>query len=925
MHCPGNGVNQNGPETQETDGFDEIRYLRNTLEDADNRERIARELKDQRWTMSVMQSHLLETNKFCFLKSSQFPDNVFLSAFNIPHGISLSDGDQVDVIISVKNDPKRNKWGYVANVVGKCESAATSSFTAEQVPTPLPPKWHNAWDGILAALILYSRGLSNATTVEQILKRMSQSGAPIDGLSGFNSDPSNMNRLIRAKNIVGRIIGGEKSSGCAQEYHRIFDLPQPAWQTLKKLADARLACEGIFVDEICKNVQLQTRPVGKKTTTKKRPKKTNRIKKAPPPSRNESLDSLEKQKLAVASASNFGSKEAFMAIYIDESWPSDEKNKGVIGGLVWRGYQPDYAILPHIATHKRASATGIDAMNKLLGCNRALPFIMPIKTYSFIAQKDYFDLVVSALKVLLGWLLPQLGEKCKIRILLEGIGNRPEGTDRTDYLKGVLEEARLINPHRFSRWEVELMKWSAKDEEYVPYADLVAYLGLEHNEINRELGRKADYRNWPGYVPLSLELVPRLTRLDQLEATGNVDDVLDFVANMHGTELCNVVLDDLKIRMAERPELQRRLVEKLERRFENKTRNISALRKQTAAVKMLVSESHENTPARQQLLWSLIDIQNANHHGHPEKAFQAAGTYSRLRPIVQPHDRELIVYTDLNFAVHLNDQFKFHEAIQVNQNLLDDPGFEHLSPLARGRVLSSLGQTFSLTGQYLKSERCFAEAFTLLENAVAYEPGLSGDMDQSRVYRAINAMDGGFDEAVERLTNALGTITPQSAAEIAKSASIAEQYHHHLLVRSFWILKGQEPVVNSYIEHRHHWKTNPNHPWELINCYRALLLWESDDESLSAESSEWFDKAIEITQLEEHGATMRLIGAMIATSAACCLDDGQYIETAGKLITEAESKLPAAVQATAVLRGIIDNPDPEHIDKALAALPFNYH
>ena len=90
-------------------------------------------------------------------------------------------------------------------------------------------------------------------------------------------------------------------------------------------------------------------------------------------------------------------------------------------------------------------------------------------------------------------------------------------TKMKDYFAGVLEEYNLNNPGHCGRWTIDKVQWCGKNEEYIPYADIVCYLPLEHNGFNRELGSRADYRNWAGCLPLSLELVPRLTRLDQFE------------------------------------------------------------------------------------------------------------------------------------------------------------------------------------------------------------------------------------------------------------------------------------------------------------------------------------------------------------------------------------------------------------------------
>jgi hypothetical protein len=646
------------------------------------------------------------------------------------------------------------------------------------------------------------------------------------------------------------------------------------------------------------------------------------------------LDNLGKQQIAVASASAFSINSDFITIYIDEAWPgshSKEKpqDRGVIGGIVWIGYQPDFETLGWIDTHLRTSPQGIEALGKLMNCHRALPFVMPIDAGGDDnAQKHYFELLVCSIKLLLGWLLPQNGKPCKVRILIESFQNFPVDTDKTQYFKAILEEAKLINPIRFYRWNLEVVRWGDKPEEYIPYADLVAHLSLEHTGRNIETGKKADYRNWPGYVPLSLELLPRLTRLDQVEDSGNVADILDFVANLYGTELCKVVLNDIGSRLSKRADLQRKLIETLEDLYQGKNRDLNSLRKQTKAVKQLVTVPTEDTPVRQRLLWHLIDLQMANHDGDPVKGVSAVEHYKILRPSVVQHDRELVAYADLNVAVHLNDQFRFDEAMQLSEGMATDEDAIALSPLARGRSFSSLGQIYSIAGQYFASEQCFKEALSLLSEAVIYEPKLAGDMDQTRVYRAINAMDGDFENKMDLLRETIGTVDPETIARLAKSSSPRDQYHHHLLLRGLWMVDSMETFTKNYLEHVSLWQTDTQHPWELINCYRGLLLFlsseEQEDQETSNKANLWFDRAIRITLSEQHGITVKLIGAVIATIASCCMDEDRYPNTAKKLLSKIEKAMPAAAEKIAILRQILKDPQPDAVDEALGVLPFNY-
>jgi len=84
------------------------------------------------------------------------------------------------------------------------------------------------------------------------------------------------------------------------------------------------------------------------------------------------------------------------------------------------------------------------------------------------------------------------------------------------------------------------------------------------------------------------------------------------------------------------------------------------------------------------------------------------------------------------------------------------------------------------------------------------------------------------------------------------------------------------------------------------------------------------DSALELVTLPQHGITLRLIGAMIATTAACCHATPGYKATARQFLAEVGPQLPAAQSILATLEDILQQPAPEKINQALTALPFNY-
>jgi hypothetical protein len=468
------------------------------------------------------------------------------------------------------------------------------------------------------------------------------------------------------------------------------------------------------------------------------------------------------------------------------------------------------------------------------------------------------------------------------------------------------------------------MKWHEKHYEYVPQADAVAYLVQDHTEKARDLSLASNYRTWPGYLPFSLELVPLLSRLDHLEAVANVNDVLDFIVETQGTALCDVVVKDLIGRLSRRSDLQTKLIESLEECYQSKERNLRQLRYLHRAVKSIIPSPGPEAPPRIRLLWTVLALQDANHDGDPARAKECAKSYRSLRSVVLDYDRELVANTDLNLIVHYNDTFDFHAALRMNEALVSDPGFTYLTPVTRARAWSSHGQCLAFTGRGAEAVDSFETALTEFDGLLKTGHDVAGDIDQTRVYAAINAIDA-------RLTNAgelaKGVIGPFEAAvdELANADPLHRSYHHHLLLRLLWFTSGNEHLIKRYLTHLPKWQETPQHPWELINCYRALMLWKYGSIGEQEVAKVWFRKAVDICSLEHHGSTLSLIGAAAATAASCCMEDESFVAEAQRLLDKVGTTLPDAGETIAGLWEVLTRPGAELVNRALEQLPFNYH
>ena len=500
---------------------------------------------------------------------------------------------------------------------------------------------------------------------------------------------------------------------------------------------------------------------------------------------------------------------------------------------------------------------------------------------------------------------------------------------QTDYFRGMLDEVGFGGSRRFIHWNIELVIWEGKEFEYIPYGDLLAWPVHEHTYICRKIASASGYTSWPGYFPLSLSLLPKLMRLDSLAELRNVDDLLDILSDCYGTKLSGTVRREAAQVMENNRPLQKELIEALESRYAAKERDLNKLRKILSGVAEIVDLGTASPAIR--LLWVLIRMQAANHDGDPRAGEKLLALFREERGRLIAIDRVLVATADLNYIVHLNDLFRWEEARNWNAMMVRDPSFSYLTPQIRGQILSSYGQCLSMAGERIEAEVNFVAALAEFEKQGIAGDDMAGELDQTTIYRAINAMDADSDSFQDTFELLLGT--PDSAVDCLATADfMTNQYHHHLLVRALWFRGELGEERKRYLSHQKEWQDGLQHPWELINLYRALFAFhEHADPDAGAEiAKQWFDRGIQIAQDGAHGATLLLIAAIIAAVADCCIDadycDGtNYGEYALKTLQAACLELPAAAPILRRVEIILQSPSPDRVNGVLALLPFNYH
>jgi hypothetical protein len=620
-----------------------------------------------------------------------------------------------------------------------------------------------------------------------------------------------------------------------------------------------------------------------------------------------------------------------LTVYLDETWVGETaggaRDQGVIAGLVCRGRPDQLADLPPIATHcyqKAGRATA--ALEALWAARSCFPVILPLRLGDTDepASRHYALLLYSAIRFLLGWLLPRPGRLVEVYLFPEameqcGFG---VGIDRADYLRGLL----AADPGRFDQWDVRCLRWEEKDFGYIPYADLVGYLTLEHTRYSRSLSQWAAVRQLPGYVPFSLELVPRLQRLEHLETAGNLHDVIDLVLETSGTRFGALVTEDLSRRIAARPALQVALLEALEARYRDPVRDLGRLRRAFASVRALLPGLPEGASPRMRLLWYLLAFQDANHDGDPDRMSEAAARYRQERERLMRASRELCAHADLNLAIHYADRFEFQRAEAVVGEWVSDPLFAALATHLQGRMFSALGQSLGMQGESDLAETLFARAVTAFREAPLAAAERASELEKSGIFRAVNALEGGLAQARGLAEAVLGPLDAALGRRLAGDDSLAHQYRHHLFLHAALELADCAAARDAYLADFGRWRPgHAQHPWPSIHGHRGFLLWNLGDESAAVIRAALgaFKTALALAALPVHGPTVRLIGGLWGTVAACCFAGQGFEERAGGLLREARS-VPGARGAITTLEAILADPSERHIPAALGALPFYY-
>ena len=739
------------------------------------------------------------------------------------------------------------------------------------------------------------------------LKKCVKFGIVFKYLNEWNGDKKDINKIIELSNILWKDI---QQKNLSENYQAFFENENDFIKELKPYADAyfEVKTKGLTLNPLGKYLTRNNKSAHKNAAAK------NRAKSKP---KTPTAQNLKDAVIKFNDFTEFSADSTELNIYIDEAWPGCQNSKyedtGVIAGIVWLGRDTDDSKLPQVRTHIKEVSSKLNALQHLLDCENAMPFIFPLKNEAGMnSGKDYFTIFEAAVKILLGWILPQRGKNCNVRIYPEHINNFVDGTDKTEYFHGVLNQAGETTG-RFSRFNIEKVEWQAKEFGYIPYGDLLGYLTVPTAKGFVFQG-KTNYKDFTGYLPISIGLFELLSRLDIIEETKNVEDIYNLIDRIYGTKIYNFIMSDLKNRLENNVELKTKILESIEAKYLDKNRDLRKLRLYFREIMPFIESEEESANTVIKLLFTSIRLQNANHDGNPAKIEKYLADYDEKRAkAIQLREFEIAADCELHLAVHYNDMFQFDKALDTLSR--NEFYFDSLKLPTLGKFYSSLGQNKSIKKDFDEAKRWFNKA--LEEFNKSEDRGKALEIEQTSVYRLFNALEGNDPEYPKMFTGFFGT-SPEIAARFAKENSVADQYKHHLLVRSLFSRNDLGEFKAAYLAEKESWDFLPQHPWQLIEFYRAMLL---NDE---ADSFKHLENALAICENEEHGGIIYLIGAVISAAGATKFsgDKKEFLQKKALEFVEKAENMRVIAKETAMLREKIK--ENCGIENILEILPFNY-
>lgn len=534
---------------------------------------------------------------------------------------------------------------------------------------------------------------------------------------------------------------------------------------------------------------------------------------------------------------------------------------------------------------------------------------------------------IAHIQQLLRWVLLQLpvenGQSLRVEAQIEQRSDY-QNSQTLQIVGEVLEnECKRLDPQRFAGLQLSL-SFIGKQHPLVGYVDAIAY-------------------TWGSPAAESLDRLKKSALLGHclLRPNDQALERLYLALNAHyrlpGSDwqaLCAATLEEpeggllasflerLGERAQQQPALWQGYLSEIRQRLYSKDFRLAELGQALAWLERW-APGGEALPASLRLPLETARLAADNHRGQVDEA--RINACLALSQQLRDEDAPEACSAILRLASTTTNTFEFAALIPAIRQWLAEP-VAVPGLLNHAKLHSALGQLLAFRGEPGQAQEHFDQAIAAFER-LSDAAQARREIAQTRSYRLFAQLASDDASAVDSLCQHLQALTGKPDLQgISRSLAHADaklRHAHHLWLRALVTFPvALLPAREAYLGLQHQWQSGEDHPWPLIDAYRAWLL---HDRGQSAAASTCLQRAVQRCAAEEHGPVLQWMAEVLRTLGAALGIAGPAMPTAGERARLRE-RLPNAPQA-ALEQFASAGPLPR--EAVLAALrqclPFNFH
>lgn len=471
---------------------------------------------------------------------------------------------------------------------------------------------------------------------------------------------------------------------------------------------------------------------------------------------------------------------------------------------------------------------------------------------------------------LVRWTLVQLpvtsGASTTVDVLIEQRADYRPDHDLRALTEMLYSDLRQMSPQRYADLYLN-MRFMDKDQARNGYVDAIAFTWGSPTAASRDRLKKT---GWLGHCLLR-PCDRALERLYLALHAGRELPPAQWYELCAAAEpeggLLDEALTELGISLPSRPGYWNACLNEVRQRMQAKRFQLQELARALAWLERWAAPDSALPPV-QQLVLDSARLAVDNHLGQVDEA-RALRCLDLIRTL---HDEapEQACEAILRIAVASTNLFEFELMRPTLIDWLDKP-IAVPGLLNHAKLHSTLGQIDAFTGNTVSALEHFDRALAAFARLSDPEQA-KREILQTRAYRLLARMqtpDHGADALFTELQTYFRTrIGKSKPVDISRSIAHSGQdlrYAQHLWLRALVSQPGAFADARAaYLQQAHAWQAGDDHPWPLIETYRAWLLHDAGDRTKAGQHLSW---AIDECADTDKGPVLHWMAAVLRTLA----------------------------------------------------------